>query len=170
MHFSPEDLCGSVTPTTRRCDQNIQADVSEQLRDISGIDTHIGVAVNGGVVTLSGEVDSLPERLAAKLAAMRVPGVMALSDELQVHASDTSAATDAGITHAASQLLGLATDVPSDVRVEVRHHVVTLSGSVTWDYQRVAAARAVMYIYGVTGVTNTIALSRHDENGQRRRR
>ena len=60
MHFSPEDLCGSVTPTTRRCDQNIQADVSEQLRDISGIDTHIGVAVNGGVVTLSGEVDSLP--------------------------------------------------------------------------------------------------------------
>lgn len=147
-----------MTPTTRRRDQDIQATVSEELRRISTIETQIGVAVNGGVVTLSGDVGSLPERLAAKRAAMRVPGVTALADELQVHASGASVATDADIAHAASQLLGWAADVPSDtVRVEVRHHVVTLSGSVTWDHQRVAAVRAVMYINGVTGVTNTIA-------------
>lgn len=154
-----------MTPATSRRDQDIQANVSEELRDIASIDTHIGVAVNGGVVTLSGDVGSLSERLAAKRVAMRVAGVTALADELQVHASGASAATDADIAHAASQLLGWAADVPSDtVWVEVRHHVVTLSGSVTWDYQRVAAARAVMYINGVTGVTNTIAL--HAKTGK----
>jgi osmotically-inducible protein OsmY len=152
-------LGDSVRSTTCRRDQDIQANVSEELQDISGIHTHIAVTVNGGVVTLSGDINSLPERLAAKRAAMRVPGVTALADELQIHVSGTSATTDADIARAASQLLGCAADVPSDtVRVEVRHHVVTLSGSVTRDYQRVAAARAVTSIDGVTGVTNAIVL------------
>jgi osmotically-inducible protein OsmY len=57
-------------------------------------------------------------------------------------------------------MLSWAVDVPSDtVKAGVRDHAITLSGTVTWQYQREAAARAVMYIRGVTGVTNSIFLT-----------
>jgi len=149
-----------VTQTTRPSDQDIQANVSEELLYTPSIDRHIGVAVNGGAVTLSGEVGSLPERLAAKRAAMRVSGVKAVADELQVRISATPGTTDNEIAEAARQLLALAIDVPSDtVTAEVRDHVITLSGHVTWGYQRDAAARAVMYLNGVNAINNTISLS-----------
>lgn len=148
-----------MTHTTHRSDQDIQANVSGELRYIPGIGTHVGVAVNGGVVTLSGEVGGLPERIAAKRAAMRVSGVKAVADELQVRVPGTAGVNDIEIAQAAGQLLSRAVDVPSDtVKVEVHNHVITLTGSVTWDYQRDAAIRAVMYIKGVTGVNNAISL------------
>jgi osmotically-inducible protein OsmY len=148
-----------VTQTTRRSDGDIQADVSEELRYTPRIDTHIRVAVNGGAVTLSGEVGSLPERIAAKRAAMRVSGVKAVADELRVRAPGTCGTNDIDIAQAAAQLLGLAVDVPSDtVKAEIHDHVITLSGNVMWDYQRDAATRAVMYIKGVTGVNNAISI------------
>jgi osmotically-inducible protein OsmY len=68
----------------RSSDQEIRANVSEELLSTTTAATLIGVSVNGRVVTLSGEVGSLPERLAAKRAAMRVSGVAAVVDELQV--------------------------------------------------------------------------------------
>jgi osmotically-inducible protein OsmY len=148
-----------VTQTTYRSDQDIQATVSEELTYTPSIDTHVGVTVNGGTVTLSGDVGSSSERIAATRAAMRVSGVRAVADELHVRAPGTPAANDTGISQTASQLLGWAVDVPSDtVKAEVHNHVITLSGHVTWDYQRDAAARAVRYIKGVTAVTNTITI------------
>jgi osmotically-inducible protein OsmY len=150
-----------VEQKTRRSDQDIQANVSEELLHISGIGAHIGVAVKGGAVTLSGEVGSLPVRLAAKLAATRVAGVRAVADELEVKAAGSPAANDFDIARAAVDVLGSAVDVPHDtVRVDVRDRVVTLSGKVTWDYQREAAIRAVKHINGVTAVANTISLRR----------
>lgn len=149
-----------MTHTKHRSDQDIQADVSGELRHVSGIGTHVGVAVNGGVVTLSGEVGGLPERIAAKRAAMRVSGVKAVADELQVRVPGTAGVNDIEIAQAAGRLLSRAVDMPSGtVRVEVHDHVITLAGNVTWDYQRDAAIRAVMYIKGVTGVNNAISLS-----------
>jgi len=68
----------------RSSDQEIRASVSEELLSTTTAGRRIGVAVNGRVVTLSGEVGTLPERLAAKRAAMRVSGVAAVVDELQV--------------------------------------------------------------------------------------
>lgn len=149
-----------MTQTTRGNDQDIRASVGAELSNTTGTDTQLGVAVNGGIVTLSGEVGSPPERLAAKRAVMRVPGVTAVADHLQVRNPGTPATNDAGIARTASQLLGRANEVPADtVTVDVHDHVVTLSGSVTWAYQRAAAVRAVRHIAGVTAVTDTIALS-----------
>jgi osmotically-inducible protein OsmY len=78
-----------------------------------------------------------------------------------MHAPGSSAGYDTDIAQAASQLLSWAVDVPSNtVTFEVHNHVITLSGHVTWNYQREAAARAVMYIHGVTAVANNITLAR----------
>jgi osmotically-inducible protein OsmY len=139
--------------------EDVRASVCAELSDNSGTDPHVLVAVSGGVVTLSGDVTSRSERVAAKQAAMLVPGVTAVVDELQVRSPETPAPNDADIARAAARLLGSAGIPSGTVHVEVRDRVVTLFGKVTWNRQRVAAVRAVMHINGVTGVTNRIALS-----------
>ncbi|HZN75991.1 MAG TPA: BON domain-containing protein [Micromonosporaceae bacterium] len=75
-------MAAGRTGTSR--DEDVRANISEELSDGSSTGTRIVVAVSGGVVTLSGEVSSLSERVAAKRSAMLVPGVTAIVDELQV--------------------------------------------------------------------------------------
>jgi osmotically-inducible protein OsmY len=149
-----------VTQMIRRNDNKLQINVTDELLYNPSADpAHLGVSANDGMVTLSGDVSSLPERLAAKRAAMRVWGVTAVADHMAVRDPGTHGTIDADIGEAASQMLRWAVDVPSDtVKADVRDHTVTLSGTVTWQYQREAAARAVMYIKGVIAVTNIITL------------
>ena len=45
---------------------------------------HIGVAANAGVVTLTGQVQSFAQKVAAERAAARVKGVRALAEEIEV--------------------------------------------------------------------------------------
>ncbi len=119
--------------------------------------THIGVGVADGAVTLSGEVDSFPEKLLAGKAAARVRGVRAVAQEITVR-SGWGAANDTDIAREAGEAVHRAVDVPETVHVAVRNHVVTLSGTATWNHEREAAGRAVRYLKGVTGVLNTIEL------------
>jgi len=150
-----------MTQTIRQSDQDLQANVTEELTFTPSINAaHVGVAATDGVVTLSGEVGSLPERHAANRAAMRISGVRAVTDDIAVRDPGGTGSHDADIADAANQMLAWAVDVPSKtVTAGVRHHIVTLSGTVDWQYQREAAARAVMYLNGVTAVANNIYLS-----------
>ena len=150
-----------MTQTIQRSDKELQTSVTEELSYNPSIDaTHLVVLANEGVVTLSGDMGSLPERHAAKRAAMRVSGVRAVADDMAVRDPGTSGTKDTDIAEAARQMLRWAVDVPSDtVKADVRDHMISLSGTVTWQFQREAAARAVMYIRGVTGVTNSILLT-----------
>ena len=150
-----------MTQTIQRSDKELQTNVTDELLYNPSIDAaHLAASANDGVVTLSGDVGSLPERHAAKRAAMRVQGVKAVADDMVVRDPGTSRTKDTDIGEAASQMLSWAVDVPSDtVKSGVRDNMITLSGIVTWQYQREAAARAVMYIRGVTGVMNDISLT-----------
>jgi osmotically-inducible protein OsmY len=150
-----------MTQTIRRNDKELQTTVSEELSYNPSVDAaHLVVLANDGVVTLSGDVANLPERHAAKRAALRVWGVKAVADDMVVRDPGTSGTRDADLAEAARQMLIWAVDVPVDtVKAGVRDHAVTLSGTVNWQYQREAAARAVMYIRGVTAVANTISLT-----------
>jgi osmotically-inducible protein OsmY len=112
-----------------------------------------------GVVTLEGDVASIPERLAAVGAAEGVWGVKDVIDHTVVRSAGASGANDAELARAATTMLEWSVDVPlGAVTVEVNQRKVTLTGVVTWDYQRKAAARAVRYIRGITGVDNKIAI------------
>ena len=150
-----------MTETIRKGDKELQTAVIDELSYNPSIDAaHLVVLANDGVVTLSGEVASLPEWHAAKRAALRVAGVKALAEDMVVRDAGVSGTKDADLAEAASQLLKAAVDVPSDtVKAGVHDHAITLSGTVTWQYQREAAARAVMYLRGVTAVANTISLA-----------
>ena len=68
-----------------RIDEHIQADVLEELRwDARVQPNEIGVAVEDGIVTLTGRVDSYVQKMAAWDAAHRVSGVKAVANEIEV--------------------------------------------------------------------------------------
>jgi osmotically-inducible protein OsmY len=145
--------------TQTRDDGQLKSAVIEELKWMPSVnDLHIGVAVDHGAVTLSGEVDSYPEKHLAESAALRVRGVSAVAEELTVR-STWGTVSDADVAREASEALSRAIDVPSDTVTAVVHdHFVTLSGSTAWQYQREAAHRAVRYLKGVAGVVNGITI------------
>ena len=60
-------------------DMTLQAMVMDELEWVPNVNAvHIGVAARNGVVTLSGIVGSLAEKLAAEHAAQRVRGVQGI--------------------------------------------------------------------------------------------
>lgn len=140
-------------------DNVLHTAVTDELDWAPAVDAaNIGVAVLDGAVTLSGEVHTYPEKQAALRAALRVRGVTAVADELVVtHA--WGAVSDSHIAVAASDALRNAVSVPSAVQATVHDHVITLSGEVSWDFQRAAARRAVDVLPGVTGVWSTLTIT-----------
>lgn len=119
----------------------------------------IGVEVKNGVVTLAGEVSSYTEKLNAERAAQRVHGVKALAVEMKVKLSAFGKRTDADIAESAKNILAWSSSLPEDaVKVLVEGGWLTLSGDVEWQYQRQDAADCVRYLFGVTGVSNQIAI------------
>ena len=141
-------------------DLDIQSLVYDELEWTPDVDAAgIGVAVEDGAVTLSGEVDSLAERLAANRAALRVKGVRAVVDHLSVHPSGRWPVTETDVAKSVEHALESASNVPETVQAHVDGHDVTLSGVVEWDYQRRAAQRAVQYLTGVNSVRNNLTLT-----------
>lgn len=140
---------------TERTDTDLKTAVTQEISWLPNVNsTHIGVSVNHGVVTLSGEVDSFPERFQAEQAALRIRGVSAVAEEITVRSLPGT--NDSAIAHEAHQALERAVDVPDNVQVTVQDHVITLTGNTTWQFQREAASRAVRYLKGVTGVRNNL--------------
>lgn len=145
--------------TTAPTDAELQANVVSELIWVKDVDaTHIGVAASDGAVTLSGEVGSYPEKRLAVKAAQRVRGAQGVADEMTVRTT-YGAANDTDIAREAGEAIARAVNMPATVRVAVQDHVVTLSGTVTWQHQRVAAGRAVQHLKGVRDIFNVITLS-----------
>ena len=136
----------------------IQSDVLAELEWEPSVRAEdIGVTVHHGVVTLTGEVDGYPEKIAAEHAAQRVGGVKAVANELKVTLPGEHQRNDTDIAEAAVGALAWSYNVPKDgIRVSVRNGWITLEGSVDWQYQRDAAYRAVSNLKGVVGVSNSI--------------
>jgi osmotically-inducible protein OsmY len=146
-----------MTMTVSRSDADLKTAVVDELEWTPSIDsTHIGVSVDTGAVTLSGEVRTYPEKVLAAKAVQRVHGVTAIAQEITVRSGWTT--TDSDIAREAGQALERVVDVPDSVKVVVHDQAVTLSGVVEWHYQHDAAERAVRHIKGVTGVVNAITI------------
>jgi len=143
-----------------KTDAIIKLDVQDELEWEPSIDeTKIGVAVDEGVVTLSGEVDSHSKKLAAEKAAKRVSGVKAVAEDIVVKYPSSLDKSDTEIAKAAVDALEWHSSVPNDtVIVKVENGWVTLSGTVKWAYQKYSASNAVKDLLGVKGVSNNIKL------------
>jgi osmotically-inducible protein OsmY len=150
----------TATATETRTDEEIQRDVIAELRwDARVKPNEIGVQVKGGVVTLTGWVDSYMKKWAAEEAAHRVKGVKAVANDVEVRLPGDSQRTDTDIAAAVVQAL----ESDASMRLEkldvtVAKGWVTLQGAVEWQYQKEDAERVVRRITGVKGVTNLIAV------------
>jgi len=145
-----------------RTDEEIRDDVLDELEWDPAIPdaSQIGVAVENGVVTLSGVVDSYPVKRAAEEAARRVEGVRAIANDIEVRVPSEGIRSDTDIAAAAVNALEWDSQVPSErIKVVVRNGWVTLEGTVDWHYQKEAAERDVRNLQGVVGVTNLIKVA-----------
>ena len=155
-----------------RSDSDIKRDVEAELQSDPTVDaTDIAVAVNNGVVTLTGFVRSYSEKLEAEAAAKRVVGVVGLANDLEVRLSAADQRPDPEIARDA--VAALRARLPfsaNQIRVVLDKGWVTLEGQVEWNYQREEAERAVRRLKGVRGVINTIQLKPSVEPSEIRRK
>ena len=157
-----------TTATAARTEEDIQRDVLEELRwDARLQPNEIGVIVKGGVVTLTGWVDTFVKKWAAERAAQRVRGVKAVANDIDVRIPAMSTRTDADIAAAAARALEWDVMLPSgSIKVAVDNGWATLRGEVTWEFQKREAERAVHRLTGVRGVTNLITVSPSEKPSQ----
>ena len=138
----------------------LRQDVLDELEFEPSVDAaHIGVAVEKGVVTLSGHVGSYAEQLAAIAVVRRMKGVKATADETEVRYPFDQRTSDDQIAKRAIDILGWDIWVPSGlIQITVHNGWVTLTGNVDWFYQKKAAEEDVRKLSGVHGVINNIAI------------
>jgi osmotically-inducible protein OsmY len=144
--------------TTPLTDEWIQQAVLEELKWEARVHPNeIGVAVQDGVVTLTGWVDSLPKRAAAEHAAHRVHGVRAVANDIDVRLSSEAERSDSELATAVIHALEWDAVVPLDrLEITVARGWVTLKGEVPERHQRIDAEQVVARLAGVRGVTNLI--------------
>lgn len=142
-------------------DDELRQYIIDELEFEPRIDAaNIGVAVEDGIVTLSGHVASYSEKVAAEHAVQRVKGVRGIAEEIEVRYPDEKKTADDQIAKRAVDILAWNTTIPDEaVRVKVQKGWVTLSGKVGWQYQKLAATDAVRRLSGVMGVSNLIEVT-----------
>lgn len=143
-----------------RLDSDIRRDVEDELRWDPDIDaTDIAVAVNNGVVALTGFVRSYSQRTQAERDAKRVAGVVGVANDIEVRLPVIDQRPDPDIVRDA--VSALKSELPyssENIKVIAKDGKITLEGTVEWNYARERAESAVKRIRGVKGVTNSITL------------
>ena len=149
-----------MNTTTPITDEWIQQAVIMELKWEGRIEPNeIGVAVEDGIVTLTGLVDAYAERLAAEEAAQRIHGVRAVANEIEIRLPQSNEGSDSDLAAAILHALHWDAFVPTDkLEISVAHGWVTLKGEVARPYQRLDAERVVRRLAGVKGLTNLIAV------------
>lgn len=142
-----------------RLDSDIKRDVEDEIRWDPSIEdnSHIAVAVNEGVVTLTGYTKKYMDSFYAERAAKRVAGVKGVANDLEIKLDVGGYRPDPELAEDAVQ--ALKRDLPlthEKLKLVAKDGRLTLEGEVEWNYQREAAERAVRSIRGVRVVTNLI--------------
>src|SRR6476469_8160034 len=93
----------------------LQQLVIDELEFEPSVDAaNIGVAVESGVVTLTGHVGSYAEKIAAERATQRVRGVRAIAQEIQVRYPSDKKTSDDEIAKRAADTLAWDARVPDE--------------------------------------------------------
>ena len=114
-------------------DKQLRQAVIDELEFDPRIDAaNVGVAVDDGIVTLTGHVSSYVEKVAAEKAARRVKGVRAIAEELEVRYPSDKKTADDEIAKRAVKILEWYDLVPRHpIQVTVQRGWIVLSGNVS---------------------------------------
>lgn len=140
-------------------DKLLKRMVEDELSWEPSIDAaDIGVAVEKGIVRLTGRVASYAEKIAAETAVKRVKNVRGYVNDLEVAYFDDGT-HDEDVAARVANVIEWNTMVPKGVvKVQVQKGFVTLTGQVDWQHQRNAAEQGVRALRGVRGLYNQIQL------------
>jgi osmotically-inducible protein OsmY len=146
--------------TLVRSDAQIRADVIDEMAYDPAVTVRdVAVVVEGGVVTLTGVVDSYGTMQAAEKAAWRVGGVIGVNSEIVVDPALLGMPTDEEIAVYLRDRMEKDFLVPKGrITVSVRDGIVTLRGTVDLHLQREAAYEEAADAMGVRGVNNAITI------------
>ncbi|MGV3611895.1 MAG: BON domain-containing protein [Fluviicola sp.] len=145
-----------------KTDSDLQKDVMNELKWESSINkaSEIGVSAKDGVISLSGSVENYSQKQAAEKAALRVDGVKAVAEGIDVKLMIANKRTDAEIAQASVGALKWNNSVPDNaVKVKVEDGWVTAEGKVDWAFQKSAVNSALAHLVGVTGVNNFVTIN-----------
>jgi osmotically-inducible protein OsmY len=143
-----------------KSDAELKRDIEAELAwDPAVRAASIGVAVQDGVVTVTGHLQTFAERHAVERVLRRVGGVKAIAIEIDVRLAPSHRRSDTEIATAIEQALRWNTVVPvAQVQVTVDNGWVTLRGDVEWDYQRRSVEKAIRPLMGVVGISNEMTI------------
>ena len=144
-------------------DLELRRDVDEELASEAAIDVSlVAVSVNRGIVTLTGQVSSLADKILAKRAAARIVAAKAVVDQMRV-VLPHDRPSDEVIGNLCLQALNHNQSIPrGSVHLEVSDGRVSLNGELFTERQRRSAEAAVHYVNGIVSVDNKIVV-RHTE-------
>jgi osmotically-inducible protein OsmY len=146
-------------------DGDLVENVSDELFWDPKVDNvAIAVSAKAGTVTLRGTVGSLREKREAQKATQRVIGVLEVDNQLKVRLMGEQGRADADIRGDVLQALMLDSLVPSSVDAKVLDGLVTLTGTVDWQYQRDEAEFVASNIVGALDVFNEIEIKNPKPN------
>jgi osmotically-inducible protein OsmY len=115
----------------------------------------VQAALENGVATLTGTVDSLGAKLDAERAARKAPGVVQVIDRIQVRAKD---ATAAQILEAARKqvVTYYAYGIFDNVVLQAEGDKLTLSGQVTQPFKKQDLGNLLAHLGGVATLENNL--------------
>ena len=150
----------TMTNSTTMTNSELKEAIRDELRWEPSIDDReIAVAVDDGVVTLTGTVRNFFSKWEAGSAARRVRGANVVANDIEVQLPGDGHRSDTDIARAAGEALAWNASLPADcVVVDVSEGQLTLGGNVPWGYQKAAAEASVRHLLGVRGVSNEIAV------------
>ena len=113
-----------------KTDAQLKSDIEAELDWEPSINAaHVGVAVDKGVVTLTGHLETYAEKFAIDRVVSRIGGVRAVAVELDVKLAAGHVRSDTEIAASAEEALRWNTLVPADkIRLKVEKGWLTLSG------------------------------------------
>lgn len=141
-------------------DNTVRQHVLDELEFAPMIDAaQIGVTVENGVVTLSGHVRNYAEKSIAERAALRVRGVRAVAEQIDVRYPDNPRIGDEALADRCAQVLEWNVQIPEgSVSLKVEKGCVTLQGQVPYYHQKAAVDKALRKLAGVTDIVNLISV------------
>ena len=141
--------------------EKIKKDIVDQLFWDNRVNANnVKVKVENEKAILTGSVLTYSEKVAAAKVAWSVIGVSGVENKLEVKFPTAfTVPSDDEIRRSVEQRLGWNTDVDStDVVVDVKAGMVTLSGSVASFWQKISAETEAEKASGVISITNKLAV------------
>ncbi|MBN4098321.1 MULTISPECIES: BON domain-containing protein [unclassified Methylobacterium] len=141
-------------------DITVRRHVLDELEYAPMVDAaQIGVAVDDGVVTLTGHVRNYAEKGIAERVTLRVRGVRGVVERIEVRYPETPLIGDEALAERCARVLEWDVQIPErSVSLKVEKGCVTLEGCVPHYHQKAAVDKALRRLAGVTDIVNLIAV------------